>query len=192
LEEGFAIGHQPEKIIPDATHVQYSEGYSGNTQHYHEAHNMNTQLNGSEHEIRDVRERFNVAIANKDAKTIQNFLAPTYHIITGRSAQNHGATEEAKRWADVFSQDPTAVYRRTPREIRVNEAWGIAEELGDWKGSYTAENVLVQASGVYAAKWQRAENGEWLLQVEVFTTMECSGPESGCVKPDPIYVIDIP
>ena len=148
---------------------------------------MNTNAKESADEIRDARERFNQAIANKAAILIKNFLAPTYHIVTGRSAQNHGAAEEAKRWSDVFQQDATAIYRRTPREIRVNEAWGIAEELGDWKGSYTAENVLVQASGVYAAKWQRAENGEWVLQVEVFTTMECSGPESGCVKPDPIY-----
>ena len=148
---------------------------------------MHVKPTESADEIRDARERFNIAIANKDATRIQSILAPTYHIVTGRSAQNHGAAEEAKRWADVFQQDDTAIYRRTPREIRVNEAWGIAEELGDWKGSYTAENVLVQASGVYAAKWQRAENGEWVLQVEVFTTMECLGPESGCVKPDPLY-----
>ena len=148
---------------------------------------MNAKPTESADEIRDARERFNIAIANKDAILIQKFLAPTYHIVTGRSAQNHGAAEESKRWADVFLQDDTAIYRRTPREIRVNEAWDIAEELGDWKGSYTAENVLVHASGVYAAKWQRAENGEWVLQVEVFTTMECSGPESGCVRPDPIF-----
>ena len=137
--------------------------------------------------IRAARERFNQAIANTDAIAIQTFFAPTYHIVTGRSAQNHGAEEEAKRWADVFRQDSTAIYHRTPREIRVNEDWGLAEELGNWKGSYTAENILVHASGVYAAKWQRAVNGEWVLQVEMFTTLECSGPESGCVKPDPIY-----
>jgi ketosteroid isomerase-like protein len=140
----------------------------------------------SESKIREARERFNQVIADKDALAIKTFFAPTYHIVTGRSAQNHGAEEECRRWADVFRQDSTAIYRRTPREIRVNEAWGLAEELGDWKGSYTAENVLVHASGVYAAKWQRAEDGEWVLQAEVFTTMECSGPESGCVPPDPI------
>lgn len=141
----------------------------------------------SEESIRLARERFNRAIAEKDAAAIKSFLAPTYHIVTGRSAQNHGADEEAKRWAEVFRQDPTAIYVRTPREIRVNEAWGLAEELGNWKGNYTADNMPVSASGVYAAKWQRAENGEWVLQAEVFTTMECSGSASGCVPPDPIY-----
>ena len=136
--------------------------------------------------IRAARERFNVAIANKDVETIRTLLAPTYHIVTGRSAQNHGADEEAARWAEVFRADPTTIYHRTPREITINEEWGIAEELGNWKGSYTAEEMLVQASGVYAAKWQRAEYGGWVLQVEVFTTLTCTGPASGCVRPDPI------
>jgi hypothetical protein len=141
----------------------------------------------SDEQIRIARERFNVAIADKDIETIRTLLAPTYHIVTGRSAQNHGADEEAARWADVFHADPTAIYRRTPREITINEEWGIAEELGNWKGSYTAERTLVHASGVYAAKWQCAVDGEWVLQVEVFTTLTCTGPASGCVRPDPIH-----
>lgn len=136
--------------------------------------------------IRAVRERFNIAIADKNIETIRTLLAPTYHIVTGRSTQNHGADEEAARWAEVFREDPIAMYRRTSREITINEEWGIAEELGHWKGSYTADGELVHASGVYAAKWQRAEDDEWVLQVEVFTTLACTGPASGCVRPDPI------
>ena len=140
----------------------------------------------SDEMIRSARERFNVAIADKDVETIRQLLASTYHIVTGRSAQNHGADEEAARWAEIFHSDPTAIYRRTPREITINEEWGLAEELGNWKGSYTAEGTLVHASGVYAAKWQRAEDGEWVLQVEVFTTLTCTGSATGCMRPDPI------
>ena len=136
--------------------------------------------------IRAVRERFNIAIADKYVEVIRSLLAPTYHIVTGRSAQNHGADEEAVRWAEVFHADPTTIYRRTPREITINEEWRIAEELGKWKGSYTAEGTLIHASGVYAAKWQRTVEGEWVLQVEVFTTLTCTGPVTGCVRPDPI------
>lgn len=134
--------------------------------------------------IRAARERFNSAIEYKDADAIHSLLAPSYHIVTGRSAQNHGAEQEKARWAEVFRTDPTAVYARIPREIAINEAWGIAEELGNWSGRYTAKGMLVQASGVYAAKWQRTEDGEWVVQVEVFTTLTCDGP---CEKPDPIY-----
>ncbi len=133
--------------------------------------------------IRATREHFNKAIAEHQAASIQGFLAPNYHIVTGRSDQFHGAEEEAIRWAQVFESDPSVVYVRTPREIRVNEAWGLAEELGDWKGSYTLNNQSIRASGVYAAKWQRAENGKWLIQAEVFTTLEWDGP---ALKPDPV------
>ncbi|MEK6753176.1 MAG: nuclear transport factor 2 family protein [Chloroflexota bacterium] len=133
--------------------------------------------------IRSAREVFNIAIAEKNAKRIRPLLALSYHLVTGRSDQFHGADEEEIRWAALFQTDPTAVYRRTPREITVNEVWGIAEELGNWQGSYTAKETLVHASGSYTAKWQRAQNGEWVLQAEVFTTLTCEGP---CDPPDPI------
>ena len=133
--------------------------------------------------IRSARERFNLAIAEKDSKRIRLLLASTYHLITGRSDQFHGAKEEENRWAELFQSDPTAVYRRTPREITANETWGIAEELGNWQGMYTANKTLINASGVYAAKWQRTRNDEWVLQAEVFTTLTCEGP---CSPPDPI------
>jgi hypothetical protein len=136
--------------------------------------------------IRSTRERFNLAIEDHDVEAIRTFLAPSYHIVTGRSVQNHGANEEVARWAETFQSDPTVVYRRTPREITINEDWGLAEELGNWKGSYTVDGIPVNAVGVYAAKWQRAVDGEWVLQAEVFTTLNCTGPDAGCVRPAPI------
>ena len=102
-------------------------------------------MNTSNEMIRNARERFNKAIKTKDAATIRMLLAPTYHIVTGRSDQFHGADEEAARWASVFQSDPTAIYVRTTREITVNEAWGLAEELGNWKGSYTIGGQLANA-----------------------------------------------
>jgi hypothetical protein len=133
--------------------------------------------------IRSAREVFNIAIIEKNSKGIRPLLAPSYHLVTGRSDQFHGADEEEIRWAELFQTDPTAVYRRTSREITANEAWGIAEELGNWQGSYTAKGILVNASGVYAAKWQRATTGAWVLQAEVFTTINF---DEACTPPDPI------
>ncbi|MCQ3939285.1 MAG: DUF4440 domain-containing protein [Chloroflexi bacterium] len=141
--------------------------------------------------IRSAREAFNRAIAEKDARRIRPLLAPSYHLVTGRSDQFHGADEEEKRWAELFQSDPTAVYLRTPREITVNEAWGIAEEIGSWQGEYTLRQAqggalngeLVHASGVYAAKWQRTRQGDWVLQAEIFTTINF---DDACIPPDPI------
>jgi len=133
--------------------------------------------------IREARERFNIAIENKNVEIIRSLLAPSYHIVTGRSDQSHGQDEEAIRWRQVFASDPTAIYRRTPREITINEAWSIAEELGNWQGSYTLDGKLVSASGMYSAKWQRTKNNDWVLQAEVFTTIEF---DESCAPPDPI------
>jgi ketosteroid isomerase-like protein len=137
--------------------------------------------------IRASREQFNIAIEQKDVATIRSMLAPGYHIVTGRSEQSHGADEEARRWTTRFQSDPTTFYRRTPRDITINEDWGMAEELGNWKGIYTVNGALVHVSGVYAAKWQRAEDGGWVIQAEMFTTITCTGPEGGCLPPDPIH-----
>ncbi|HAX71391.1 MAG TPA: DUF4440 domain-containing protein [Anaerolineae bacterium] len=133
--------------------------------------------------IRSAREAFNLAIAEKDAKRIRPLLAASYHLVTGRSDQFHGADEEEIRWAQLFQQDPTAVYRRTPREITTNDSWGIAEELGNWQGEYSINGNLVHASGVYAAKWQRTTQNNWVLQVEIFTTIKY---DESCIPPDPL------
>ena len=133
--------------------------------------------------IRAARETFNRAIAEKDSKRIRPLLAASYHLVTGRSDQFHGADEEEIRWAELFQSDPSAVYRRSPREITANEAWGIAEELGNWQGEYSINENLVRAAGVYAAKWQRTQNGNWVLQAEIFTTIKFN---ESCLPPDPI------
>ena len=133
--------------------------------------------------IRAAREAFNLAIAEKDAKRILPLLAASYHLVTGRSDQFHGADEEEIRWAELFQNDPTSIYRRTPREITTNDSWGIAEELGNWRGEYSINENLVRASGVYVAKWQRNTKGNWVLQAEIFTTIKY---DEACIPPDPI------
>ena len=133
--------------------------------------------------IRAAREAFNHSIAEKDSKRIRPLLAASYHLVTGRSDQFHGVDEEEIRWAQLFQQDPTAIYRRTPREITTNDSWGIAEELGNWQGEYSINGNLVRASGVYAAKWQRTTQGNWVLQAEVFTTIKF---DEACIPPDPL------
>ena len=142
--------------------------------------------NEDETSIRNARLAFNQAIREQDIDAIGRFFAPDYHIITGRSQQSHGVAAERNLWASVFAADPTFVCRRDTRELRINHEWGLAEELGDWNCSFTAENEPVHYSGVYSAKWQRAVGGSWLIQSEVFTTMACDGNEAGCKPPDPI------
>jgi ketosteroid isomerase-like protein len=135
--------------------------------------------------IRAARERFNAAIASRDTATIASLLLPTYHIVTGRGAQGHGVAEEVGLWRTMFA-DSTLVYVRRTREVRANQAWGLAEELGDWTGRLTAPDGAVRVSGSYGAKWQRDTGGNWRLQSEVFTTLQCEGGPQGCKPPDPV------
>jgi len=148
-----------------------------------EAH---SEVSMSEALIREARESFNQAIEKQDIAAITSFFAPDYHIVTGRSDQTHGIENEERQLKEMFAADPSFVCHRTTREVRVNADWGLAEELGDWRCAYTAEGESIRSSGVYAAKWQRSNRGKWLLQSEVFTTLECRGSEKGCPPPDPI------
>ncbi|HEY6828086.1 MAG TPA: nuclear transport factor 2 family protein [Gemmatimonadaceae bacterium] len=134
--------------------------------------------------IRAARERFNAAIASRDTATIASLLLPTYHLISGRSVQSHGVAEEVAVWKSMFA-DTSLLYVRRTREVRANQAWGLAEELGDWTGRLTAADGPVRVGGSYAAKWQRDTGGEWRLQSEVFTTLHCEGGPQGCKPPDP-------
>jgi ketosteroid isomerase-like protein len=136
--------------------------------------------------IRATRERFNKAIEQQDVDAISPVFAQNYHIITGRSAQSHGADKEYQNWQQLFNNDPTFICRREPREIRTNSEWGLAEELGNWTCNYTVEGEPANATCVYAAKWQRSTDGTWLLQSEVFTTMTCTGSAGACQRPDPL------
>jgi ketosteroid isomerase-like protein len=121
--------------------------------------------------IRAARAASNVAIARRDVEAIVSFLLPTYHIVTGRGVARGGIEASRRSWRELFRGDPAVQYVRTPREIRVNEALGLAHEVGEWTGTHTAEGAPVRVSGVYAAQWQRVADGRWLLAAEIFTML---------------------
>lgn len=137
--------------------------------------------------IRETRARYNDAIARRDAASIGRFLLPSYLVVTGASAQRLGRDASVLTWTERFRDDPSVTFVRTPREIRINHAWGLAEELGDWRGRQTTGGGgLAEPSGSYSAKWQRAPDGAWLLQAEVFTTLACRGSALSCGGPPPV------
>jgi ketosteroid isomerase-like protein len=94
--------------------------------------------NDDDKTIRNVRLSFNQAIRDRDVSAISRFLAPEYHIITGRSQQSRGIAAERDSWESIFAADPDFVCQRDTRELRINQGWGLAEELGDWNCYFTA------------------------------------------------------
>ena len=136
--------------------------------------------------IRTARNAFNAAIRAHDAEAIGRMLLPSYLVVSGASAQVLGREANIANWEKRFRADPSVVYVRTPQTIRVNAAWGIAQETGEWRGVLRAEDGVSEPAGTYAAKWQRTSAGAWLLQVEVFTTLTCRGAAKGCAPPAPV------
>jgi ketosteroid isomerase-like protein len=116
----------------------------------------------SEGLIRAARLASNAAIARRDPDAIAAFLAPEFHVVTSSGAHRHGREESRRSWIALFASDATLWYVRTPREIRVNEAQGLAHESGEWEGT--------TGQGIYAARWRRI-GGEWLIQAELFTPL---------------------
>lgn len=141
---------------------------------------------GPEAAVRAARDGFNRAIEIRNAPLIGTFLAPAYSVVTGRGDKLTGRDEEVRRWAGRFRADRRLTYKRTPTSVVVNADWGLAHETGDWTGSFTSSAKTVRTSGVYSARWQRSESGRWLIDSEIFVTLKCEGPDSGCFKPDPI------
>ena len=124
----------------------------------------------AEEQILAARERLNRAIAERDLAVIAAYLLPTYDVVTARSLHRHGGEASTKSWGELFAHDQHAVHSRSPREIYVNEAWGMAEEHGRWTSTVSAAQGLMEAAGVYAAKWHFSDGG-WRLEAEIFTPL---------------------
>lgn len=142
----------------------------------------------SEVQIRDARARFNAAIENGDAGAMGGLFGPNYHGISGRGDPIDGAAAHIGLWRKTFRDNPGFNCQRSPEDVTVNENWGLAQESGSWVCTQTVEGNPSRYSGVFAAKWQRSTSGDWLLLSEVFTTLDCSGPEAACRRPDPVEV----
>ncbi len=140
----------------------------------------------AEQKIRDARERFNRAIAERDMSAIESVLGADYHSLSSLNNHTHGPLKSRDGWSALFARDTSESYVRTTRELRVNEEWGHAEELGDWEGRRSQDAGGVRVFGTYAAKWIRS-NSTWTLQSEVFTLLGCEGASAACAPPSEEY-----
>ena len=127
-------------------------------------------MSDSRQAILAARSAINDAISRRDLEGIAEYLLLSYHVVTARSMQRDGREESVRSWADLFKRDTTATHSRRPREIHINDDWGMAEEHGEWSGTLMANDGAMELSGVYAAKWHFTADG-WRLQAEIFTPL---------------------
>lgn len=125
-----------------------------------------------QHDIRVARRQYNEAIRHRDVGAICAFFVDSYFVLTGRGVQSQGVEDQRRRWSESFDADSIVFYRRKTRELRISQRFECAEELGNWVGKYSLNEHVILVAGVYSAKWQLQNDGKWLIQTEVFTTLK--------------------
>lgn len=79
---------------------------------------------------------YNQAIATRDLVAMRAVLSPTFHMVLGRSTQNHGPDLTMSRMEASFATDSLYSCVRTPDHVDLNTAWGLAQESGHWRCRY--------------------------------------------------------
>jgi hypothetical protein len=132
------------------------------------------QTGADERIILQRRAASNAAIARHDTAGIGATMAENIIVVTSRSAQAIGRGANLTAFTDQFHTLPDVVYERTPSQVHVYDAWGMASEQGRWTGSWTDTDGKIQIGGIYFAKW-RLRNGSWLIESETYVPDRCNG-----------------
>lgn len=121
--------------------------------------------------IRLRRAAFNAALAQKDLSAISPVLSLHTVMITGTdSAILSGRKAQLMAWKREFAAKDPTVYVRTPERIELSALEPLAMEYGQWRGCQASDNGLL-AAGTYVAKWRKA-NGEWVIEAEIYLTLQ--------------------
>ena len=124
--------------------------------------------------IKALREAFNDAIARHDLSGIRSTLAPDVVVVSSTSAVTRGREAYVAALEGQFRSRPDVVYRRTPDDVGVFDAWGQASESGTWAGSWTEPDGKVTVGGRYFAKWRKIA-GAWSVETETYVPERCAG-----------------
>lgn len=117
--------------------------------------------------IRELRSRFNDAIAAHDAERIGECWAPDLHVGTSAGAPLVGR-EQVRRAFEQFFADPDFLrFVRTPDRILIGEDGRTAAEQGAWTGHWRSSRVQ---SGLYLAAWHKAGR-YWKLASELYVPL---------------------
>lgn len=124
--------------------------------------------------IRAARGRSNKAIAAHDLDGIASVWMEDIHVTSSTSAQTTGREANRQRMATQFKNRPDTVYVREPNDFRVYAPWEVAQEFGQWTGTWTEPDGKVRIGGDYFAQWRRID-GRWLIQSELYVPTHCRG-----------------
>jgi hypothetical protein len=124
--------------------------------------------------VREARDSFNRAIAQRDHEAIAGILAEDVILVTGSDSELvRGRATQVEIWREDFKDDLRLVYVRKPDCVYLSPLLPIALETGTWRGA-PQERGDDHVGGSYVAKW-RLIGHRWMLEAEIFATMDCGG-----------------
>jgi ketosteroid isomerase-like protein len=127
------------------------------------------QSQNNESQIRTLREASNFAMKSYDHEKVLSFL--TEDALTTTGAGTLLAGKQALRSYIAEAPNSKMYWVRTPSEIRVDDAKGLAWETGYWKGYNPPSGETSLVGGRYAAMWKR-ESGDWKIKSQLFVALE--------------------
>ena len=129
---------------------------------------------GDEQAIRRLRADFNSAIAAHDLRALPKFWREDIHVTTGAGRQLPGIAALSAAFESIFADTTLITYTRTPDRVELNASGVRAAESGHWVGQWRKPDGEMEWRGNYMAMW-RKENGQWLIQSELYVSLKCSG-----------------
>lgn len=116
-----------------------------------------------------LRQASNEALKSYDYEKVLSFL--TEDVLTTTGAGTLLSGKEALRQYIAIAPDSKMYWVRTPSEIAVNDALGLAWETGNWKGYNPSAGSDPVIGGRYSAQWTR-KSGIWKIASQLFVTLE--------------------
>jgi ketosteroid isomerase-like protein len=132
------------------------------------------RTSGDEQTIRRLRADFNNAIAAHDANALPKFWREEIHVTTGAGRQLAGRAALRAAFDAIFADATFISYTRSPNRVELSESGLRAAESGHWLGQWKKPDGTMEWRGTYLAMW-RKENGQWLIQSELYVSLKCSG-----------------
>lgn len=121
--------------------------------------------------VRARRKLTNRLIAAHDAQRLKPFLHPDVKLITGDGTLILGAAAVVEAFAGQFADPSFVHYVRTTDTVELDEAGERAAESGRWTALWRAADGDRTMGGAYLATWRKA-TGQWLIENELFVTLE--------------------
>lgn len=124
-----------------------------------------TQTNHAIEIIKSLRAASNKAIAKHDIDALSKYWLDDMVLIRGNSSHLTGKDTIVAAWRQLFNDNPTVVYTRTPTQIMISKNDTLAWETGTWKAINSYSH-----GGKYSAMWKKT-NHSWKILSELFVSL---------------------